>query len=75
MPRQFHLSTRFFPPWPPPWAAQEGCMLFHFLEPWPLENLLDTESDWPEERTQDAHGQAGLDSFKPFHDDLPWGAG
>lgn len=31
-------------------------MFFHFLEPWPLENLLGTESDWPEERSQDAHG-------------------
>lgn len=38
----------------------------------PLENLLGAESDGAKERTQDAHGQAGLDSLKPLHHDLPW---
>lgn len=40
-----------------------------------LENLLGAELDRSEECTQDAHGQAGLDSLKPFHHDLPWQAG
>lgn len=35
------------------------------------QNLLGTESNWSKERSQDAHGQAGLDSLKPLHHDLP----
>ena len=44
-------------------------------DPSALENLLGAESDRSKECTQDTHGQAGLDSLKPFHHDLPWQAG
>lgn len=86
-PGQFPLSTPFFPPRPPggpPGPLREAASSSISWspgpselspDPRPLENLLGTESDWSKQCTQDAHGQAGLDSLKPFHHDLPWGQG
>lgn len=88
-PSQFHLSAPFLPPWLPGGPLRllrkAACSSFSWslgpfdisLDPSPprLENLLGTESDWSKECAQDAHGQAGLDSLKPLHHDLPCGTG
>lgn len=77
-------SAPAFPSWLPEihWGCSERLWALPISwspEPSPdpsaLENLLGAELDWSEECTQDAHGQAGLDSLKPFHHDLSWQAG